>query len=444
MTMSTCYKQVLSRIRLADREAMVAGFLASLYTLSGRWSVARFEYGQDAFDPPAYQIRHYILFAFVIVTFHRFVRRTRCQSRGSTPPRYLTGFCTIFFLYVTSTALWAPIGAPSLIKAIDISSLALATICVCSWTGSTANWTFQTTFWRTFCTIVGAFMALTLAGYGFNDVNRTAVFGGGPNAFGRNVGLAFFGSIWLRRERSDIRWILVAVLAPLLVIMSGSRGALVAFSSGLVTYVLTEKLALWKRLTGVAGLAFVCAMLLLYSSAGEKAISTFQLRVVELTLNQHHSAGRSAMARSAFEMGLANPLLGAGLSAFPVATGEPYAHNIFLEVFSETGSLGVTLLVLPFLVFAHYFFKLRKQTSRASLCALTTAFVSAQFSGGLFDSRCIFEFLVITVSVVVPICSSGRLMQPAHIISRYRAVPHRVPESSTAVLLPSNAAIPRR
>ena len=378
----------------------LAGVLAAVFTLTGRWSFERLQYGQDAFDAPELQVRNGILLALVVITFFGAFRRRTTGVRRVHPPLLLP-LCLVFFSYVSISALWAPEGARTLSKVIDIGSLAALTFCVAFWTWRESTPAFQKAFWITFCGIVCVFIVMTIAGQGLTDSRRTAMLGGGPNTFGRNVALAFFGSLWLIRRKLGWYWVILTILAPLMVLMSGSRGALSAFGCGLVVFLGTAQTKLWKRVTVTMTIASICGVLLVSSPLGERVGPIFEERILRLTLVEHYTSDRPSIARTAFEMGLEHPVLGGGLAAFPVLANDSYAHNIFLETFSETGSVGLLTLVPIFIVFGLFLIRHWRRIDRATACAFVAAFTAAQFSGDLFDSRWVFTLIIMSSSVLV-------------------------------------------
>jgi O-antigen ligase len=307
----------------------------------------------------------------------------------------------LFFVYAALAAFWAPDGVASVVKVFDLCGLTALILCVAGWTSRDSTLSFQTAFWLTFCSIIVLFILLTAIGYGFTDSRRTTVLGGGPNAFGRNMAIGFFGSIWLMHRGCGKVWLIVTALTPLLVLMSGSRGALFSLLCAAFVYFGTERMALLRRVVLFLLLSCICGGVLFYSSLGQRAMAIFQERVLRQTLELRYASGRTDLGQVAYEMGKEHPVLGAGLASFPVYANAPYAHNIILETFSETGTVGVVLLCLPFLVFAGFLLKRWRQVDRTTFCAFIAALLHAQFSGDLFDSRYVFTLLVAASTVFV-------------------------------------------
>lgn len=385
---------------LRSSRERLAGVLCGVYMLLGRWSFARLEYGQDTLDSLALQVGNYVLMVIALVTLFRFGGHKKVRSR-CIRPMFLVPSMLVFLLYEACAAAWSPPEIQTLTKTVEIVSLAIIALSVSFWSSSDECEMFQKWFLLTYCAVVMIFGVLVAAGYGLRDDTRTAPFGGGPNPFGRNVGIACFGALWLVRKKIGKYWSSFALLSPVLVLMSGSRGALVALSAGALTYITTELRSLWKR--GVALLVIVVGLMGIidYTDFGKEALSTFERRVLQLTIEDRYDSQRSSLAETAFIIGLDNLVFGAGLASFAFFSTEKYAHNIFLEVFSETGIIGVLLLLVPLLIFLRFIVRNWSKVDRLVLCSFVVAFTHAQFSGSLFDSRNVLVFLILASTIMV-------------------------------------------
>jgi O-antigen ligase len=381
----------------------LGGALTALYLLIGRWSFERLQHlaDQDFFDAPTSQLRHYILLALILLTLAGAPVRRRTSHVCCLRPHHLVPLLLAFFLYASLAALWSPAGAQTSIKVFDLASLAALTLCVASWAAGEGSHFYQKAFWITFCAAVAALIALTIAGNGFTDETRTASLGGGPNVFGRNMAVGFLGSFFLIRRRLGQYWIVITVLTPFLVLMSGSRGALAAIICGALAYFVTDHAVLRKRLGIITAVLCLSGAVLFYSDAGDRAMSTYQDRILRLTVEERYDSERSDLALTAYQMVMKFPLFGAGLASFPLYSTGFYAHNIFLETIAETGPVGLCLLLFPFITFAVFSVRHWGQVDRPTVCAFVAVFTHAQFSGDLFDSRAVFVFVVMASSIVV-------------------------------------------
>lgn len=235
--------------------------------------------------------------------------------------------------------------------------------------------------------------ALALVG-GIRE-GRLSVLGGGPIVFGRNMGvlcLILFARGF--RGRRNLWLAGGALLAFSLVVLSGSRGAMLATAAG-ISYLLIRA-GFWKILPVLVlvGTVVVFAYDLPIAKAVQKR---FEHRVVHLTLKKGHLAGRGVLYRRALREFQHAPIAGIGIGACPPRIGS-YPHNLFLEVAAESGSIGLFLLVVFLVAVGHACAGSRAPPELVAILLLYL--ISAQFSGNLYDSRGVFLFgaLVLTTT----------------------------------------------
>jgi O-antigen ligase len=96
-------------------------------------------------------------------------------------------------------------------------------------------------------------------------------------------------------------------------------------------------------------------------------------------------------------MGLEDPLIGAGLSAFSIRTGDVYPHNVFLEIFAEGGCIGLLLFLAMLGATGLMFWQHRDTLNTAAVAAFVLILVASQFSGDLYDSRGLFLFPILAI-----------------------------------------------
>ena len=148
-----------------------------------------------------------------------------------------------------------------------------------------------------------------------------------------------------RKFRNKISNGLNAVLFLLLLsclILTVSRGAWFAFISTILF------MSMWIHLLGIVFLAvgiFILATQQFYFPALKNRISSF------FVFQDTSSQDRMVMWTTAWNMFLARPLVGLGLGTFmfnfpkylnePYRHATPYAHNCYLQMASEIGSLGL-------------------------------------------------------------------------------------------------------
>ena len=304
-----------------------------------------------------------------------------------------------FLLYMFISSLWS-VGVGTVYssfivyKAYETGMLlvvVLATVSVCRdadpvelqkglWTGILA-----------FCFLLAA---AGIIGYGSG--RRLAVFGGGPNVFGRNMALMCIGCLMAANAKGKyILWLILCSIGGALIILSGSRGALLSavLSVGSTFFLMRVK---WHRkiFIGICGL-LLSAIILQYTPIGLRTMDVFRSRVINLTFEQEHTSGRSELLEQAIKIGSEHMYVGVGLGGYIYVTGSNYPHNLFLEAFSEGGSIGLALLVGTIGIFVINSWRDRKLIDPFLAGAFILFFIASQFSGSLFDSRSVFIFLIL-------------------------------------------------
>lgn len=305
--------------------------------------------------------------------------------------------CTGAFLFYAFTSMfWSPDINEAMPKAFDILIIFLTLICFRSIQLALGRTAFSGAFWRGIM-LVAAFLALlTLVSGIFTDASRTNILGGGPNIFGRIMGLLCIASLYyaLRKYR---RATVLFVIGALLIIISGSRGALLAAIVGCVTFLLVSRSRLHSVFLIVLFSVSLIGIALFYTPLGSRALETFQQRVLMLTFEKQYDAGRIGLYDMAIEVGMESPIFGTGLAAFPVYTGRNYPHNVFLEIFAEGGILGLLLFLAMLGAAFRMFWKNRSKLNPASIAAFVLILVASQFSGDLYDSRGIILLSILAI-----------------------------------------------
>ncbi|MCE3230217.1 MAG: hypothetical protein K0R52_145 [Alphaproteobacteria bacterium] len=130
--------------------------------------------------------------------------------------------------------------------------------------------------------------------------------------------------------------------------------------------------------------------------------SHFQQRLAPLMTGQIDEAvnERFIYYQSAFLTFLNHPFVGVGFGGWPISHGlgdvSLHPHNIFLEILSETGLVGLAgFMALLYFVFRNLKLQVMFSTpERTSLALLTTfSFLSAQKTGDLHDNLLLFVML---------------------------------------------------
>jgi O-antigen ligase len=369
------------------------GVLLALYVLAGRWGVERLfsdvppgEMGLSVFE-----LRFWLVLALLAFAFAQRGQGVSVPARSGVRRFALT--LNLFLIWVLLSALWAPDPDLALYKVVEVLIVLLAGVAVHKFvTGSRApEW--RRHFWGFLFAVTGLLALIALSKAVAEGPARLAVLGGGPNVFGRLMGLSCLASLYFWRRRGGPLFIGGAVLALLLVILTGSRGcfiSLVLAAAGffLVERVRLERLALLGVVAGVLGTAVFTQ-----TPVGRAAIATYEHRVNRLLLQERYTSGRGDLYQLAWDMGLERPVLGGGLNAFPGRGYGVYCHNFFLEVFSETGLVGLTLFLLLFALFLARCAAAGASLDGTTVAAFLFTLGAAQFSGDFYDSRSLFVFM---------------------------------------------------
>ena len=380
---------------------VLAGILVAQFQLVGRSNADRLF--ALAGSSPLLELRLWVLlilscWLFVVSTLRRPVV-SRDQTRVLNTWRNST---LLFLAYMVLTTVWAPDLQLALAKAYDL--LILAWCCVLAVTvirlfGIRA---MIDGFWLgvflsgSILAAYGVLSALSTQGSSF----RLAVLGGGPNVFGRNMGLLAILSLHL--AFSNLRWVrraalVSAPLSGLLVLQSGSRGAMLALFVGVIVLLWGRRFDRRVLYSGV--FVAIIAAVTLATRFGELAALIFRERFIVLLLAQRYFTHRDTLLLDGLTAGLENPVGGLGLAGF-VQLDSPglYPHNFLVEAFSEGGLIGLAFLLIPF-----FYYILRWRSGMTAGHPLTVAglsllFVSSSISGDLFDARGVFLLLLMALA----------------------------------------------
>lgn len=184
-----------------------------------------------------------------------------------------------------------------------------------------------------------------------------------PNNYGGFCGVVLVALIALlvgREVRHRGFWSIVACLASLDVLLSGSRGALMAAVAGiLVISIYKRKFRLVLALLCVAGLVFWIA----HTDYAGKSLQ----RIDEA--DQFTVETRFLVYAVAAKLFLAHPLIGVGATNFSqmlpsIITWQwdtVPAHNIYIQQLAETGVIGFLLFWIPTVGLIRYAWKRRSE-----------------------------------------------------------------------------------
>ena len=218
----------------------------------------------------------------------------------------------------------------------------------------------------------------------------------GPIVFARLMGLGALAALFSLKGF----WRVIVCLAFFLAVAwTGSKGPLLAL-------VAVSGWAIWNSSRGAQRLAFVCIVtcvmavfvgLLTYAAIELGSSRLFVILDIftwdRSALGNNTSASVRLLAYiNTFDLIVQNPI-GVGLGAWSLNVsanlGLDYPHNLFLEVFSESGLLPGFLGLVPFLCFAFL------PGVMSIKCIALFFLLAQQVSGDLLDARYLLAFSVL-------------------------------------------------
>jgi O-antigen ligase len=374
------------------------GSLLAIFFLVGRWSIGRLTGETDA-DSILAQPRLWIVVAIVPVVL--LLRQRPIVRPPSGRTKAVDVAICLFLAYMLLAALWAGNTTLALEKAWEVALMLVVALLLCASRAAVANRKILDGFWWTIVLfgIVMAGLAILLSSGG-----RIHVPGGGPNAFGRNMGLMALGAVYLGGKTGMKTKPLCAaaiVVAALCILLCGSRGALLSSTVGAAILVASARQALPKKVAA-AGVVSLLGMIVIFNtSAGQEALDTFQTRIVHQTFERRHLSDRDDLWWNATDSIREHPWVGLGLNGFH-ACNSIYPHNIFLEVTAEGGVIGLFLLLNVGRTWWSAAKRDRLRMSWATVSAFGLILCAAQTSGDLFDSRGVFILVALAVPLTEP------------------------------------------
>ncbi len=367
------------------------GFLVAVHLLTGRWSPARvFDLEPSmTYEPRVWATAGLVLLAMLPPPP---VRRTPAPPGGLAVVTWQIAYLGFAVLSVG----WAP-DFDGAVDEAGNAILMLTTIVslyrLCRTVDAAA---LGEAIWRALTVLLAAMAGIAILG-GLGS-SRLAVLGGGPNVFGRNMGvLCVIGLSRAIGGRAGWPWALAATVAAALVVLSGSRGAMVATAAAIASLLFMGRRGLSRRLLVLGVFVTVGLLVVGYTELGASVVESFSERVLQLLVREGYVSGRDRIFATAVDLGSRRPLLGHGVGSFRVMTPWPYAHNIFLDAFVETGAVGLGLLAGAMGHGAWVLLRSRARQVSPAAAAFVLLLVASQFSGGLYDSRGVYVFLLLVI-----------------------------------------------
>lgn len=366
--------------------ATVAYWGLALFLIVGRWSIARITGSEATYA--LIEPRFWLVLMLCAIAFAP-IHRPLARLRGAA----LEGCIAMlaFLGYHVVSVAWAPDLAMASTKAFELVLVAVVIGAVVRLTQVLGADQVAAGLWRGLVVVFTIFAVVALVGN--QGGSRLAVLGGGPNVFGRNMALLglFCVNALLRK---GLRPVPIAGLgvAGVLVLLTGSRGAMLASGVGMLVLLWVHRVRPSRLLWLALGATVVLGIVATYTDVGEAAVKMFRERVIRLTFEREYDSGRSAIFDNAIALGWSAPVYGDGLAGFAARGYFVYPHNIVLEAFAEGGFVGVGVLA------AALGFPLRAIVRRwgrrhaLELAAFAALLASAQFSGDFYDSRGVLVF----------------------------------------------------
>lgn len=379
------------------REPLI-GLALAVYLLVGRWSPTR----TLALEPsPLLEPR--VWAALILVGLAALPRPSSLGSASRELPAWWTASLLGqlgFWAWTACAATWSPASELALgLELLDVALIVAVTLALHRLVLVVDPLATVVALERWLIGLLVVLAVLALAG-GLG-ASRMAALGGGPNVFGRNMGL--LGVLALHRAIGSARVIdlLLVVLAAALVALSGSRGAMAATAIASAALLLLGRARPARRVL-VLGVAIIGGLIVLATTEiGHTIVDRLSERVVDLLVGRHYVSNRDRIYVAAIELGLAKPMLGHGLGSFAVATPWPYAHDLVLDAWAETGLIGVVLLlaVLGLLGLGLLVHRWRRIDGLAAAALLML--IAALFSGGRYDARGLWSLA--TLALLLPL-----------------------------------------
>ena len=372
--------------------------LAAFILLTGRWSFARLDDTGEA-DPLLMQPRFWLVAALVAL-----VLVDLCGRGGWKRWRleWTDSWLMLFFAYLICSYAWAPDDELTTIKVAEVALEATAILALIAGRSTMDRQRVEGAFWSMLLVLGLVMAALAI---GLTATGRVATPGGGPITFGRNMGLMAMAAWRLAESKSALHKIMAAqviVLALLMAVMCGSRGALLSFAMGGATLALLARISLFQKTAALGVIVASTCFAFFFTETGSHAREVFQHRIVETTFQRQHMAGRDDLWATARELAAERPVFGWGLNGFR-ANSWHYPHNLFLEVTVEGGVIGLMLLLAAFAAWLLACRRYRDLVPSGAVAAFVLALTATQTSGDLYDSRCMFLLLVMTTPTLAQV-----------------------------------------
>jgi O-antigen ligase len=324
----------------------------------------------------------------------------RAHSGGLEARTSVCIFLVLSF-YLVATIAWTPSDNP--FPAVVDVCLVLFTLLAVE--RAARHEEFVEAFWlwlERLLIAIGAFALVAAASA--DQPGRLSILGGGPNILGRFLGmLCLLMVAQSLRQGGGVRWsaawrIIVAAVALILLLQTGSRGAFTGLLIGLLALLVVRRMNV--RLIGIGAIIIVSFGYLFKAILDFEKIESIEQRWLVTTLEEGYFSHRDVLLAEAYRLWLERPAFGGGLDSFNYYTFglDRYPHNLVMEI-AQAGGIVAALLLLAWIVHVIlHSWHCRNQYAEIGLSMTALTFGCALFSGDFYDSRLMFIFGVLTLS----------------------------------------------
>lgn len=191
-------------------------------------------------------------------------------------------------------------------------------------------------------------------------------------------------------------------------IISGTRGAVLALAAGMIALFLfaSHRQKLITVMIGVLAAVVGGACFIMMGIGAETTLRVFELESYG-SASDASSLDRMLGYEIAWSMISSSPIFGNGLGSFSYFAGYDYPHNVFLEIWSQSGAIGIFLFIFAAILF------IRRQAT-ATRSFHETAIIVALVAAGFMQQQVSFSlpigktiFLIGFFSAYVPLLRGG-------------------------------------
>lgn len=398
--------------------ALLAIVLTVLF-LVGRWNLQRLAVNPDAinFDliversaaTVLIEPRLWLVIAGVILLV-LMEMGTSGDARGYSSRLEARTSVRIFFFYsfyLVVTIAWSPNDNP--FPAVADICLMLVTVLVVERAARYEK--FVEAFWLWLELLLIAIAAFALFSQLFlapaasaDPPGRLSILGGGPNILGRFLGMLCLLMVARSlRHGGGLRWsvawrIVVAAVALILLLQTGSRGAFTGFLIGLLVLLVVRRMNV--RLIAIGAIVILSFEYLFKVMLDADTIESIGERWLVTTLEEGYLSARDVLLAEAYKLWLERPVFGGGLDSFEYYTLglDRYPHNLVMQMAQEGGIVAALLLLAWIVHVVASSWHGRNHYTEIGLSMTALIFGCALFSGDFYDARLIFIFGVLTIS----------------------------------------------